>query len=96
MISGYTGGLGASLLCLPGGRKETGRPEPLPHTCFELPRKNVVIQKRVKECANVPKLPGLVAGIRVKISGSFDGPGNTNFPGILKVTYPRGVEQLRD
>lgn len=29
VISGYTGGLGASLLCLPEGRKEINQPEPL-------------------------------------------------------------------
>lgn len=44
----------------------------------------------------VQKLPDLVAGICVKIPGSFDGPGNKNFPRILKVTYPRRVEQLRN
>jgi hypothetical protein len=45
-ISCYTGGLGASLLCLPGGRKEINEPGPLLlQTGFELPNKNVVIQK---------------------------------------------------
>lgn len=40
------GGLGASLLCLPGGRKEINQPEPLLlRTGFELRNENVVIQK---------------------------------------------------
>lgn len=68
MISNYTGGLGASLLCLPGGRKEINQPEPLLLTGFELFYKNVVTQK------NKVKLPGLTAGIgiNVKIPGGFD------------------------